>query len=126
MAHTEAFERICNEARARVREVGIEDVRAMQGSGEPFVLVDVREDREFAVDRIPGSLHIGRGVLERDIEGHVPDLGTRLVLYCGGGYRSALAAESIGRMGYTDVASMAGGIRAWRAAGYPIEPGEGR
>jgi len=124
MIHTEAFERICNEARAKVREVSIDEVRAMQSAGDGFTLVDVREDREFGVDHIPGSVHIGRGVLERDIEGRVPARGAKLVLYCGGGYRSALAAESIGRMGYTSVVSMAGGIRAWRAAGYPIEPGE--
>jgi rhodanese-related sulfurtransferase len=126
MAHTPAFERICTEARARIREVSVAEVRALLDAGEvPFTLVDVREDREFAVDHLPLALHIGRGVLERDIEGRIPDISARVILYCGGGYRSALAADSIARMGYTNVESMAGGIRAWRAAGHPVEVGTG-
>ncbi len=99
-------------------------VRDRLDHGENLLLIDVREDREWAACRIPGARHIGRGVLERDVETAIPDLDTPLVLYCGGGYRSALAAESLGRMGYTNVQSMDGGIREWKAAGYPIDDSE--
>ncbi|MBC8132092.1 MAG: sulfurtransferase, partial [Deltaproteobacteria bacterium] len=91
--------------------------------GETFHFVDVREDQEFAVDRAAGARHLGRGVLERDIETQIPNHDAAIVLYCGGGFRSALAAESLGKMGYRNVVSMDGGMRAWREAGYPIEPG---
>jgi rhodanese-related sulfurtransferase len=93
----------------------------MLETGKPFHFIDVREDHEFAKDHAKGAIHMGRGILERDIESKVPSKGAEIVLYCGGGFRSALAAESLGRMGYTNVASMAGGIRAWREAGYPLE-----
>jgi len=92
--------------------------------GERFAFVDVREDGEFAVDRVRGARHIGRGVLERDIETLIPDKAAPIVLYCGGGYRSALSADNLQKMGYTSVVSMDGGIRAWREAGYPIERGD--
>jgi rhodanese-related sulfurtransferase len=112
-----------NDARKRVRECGIADVKARLDRGERFHFVDVREDGEFAVDRAAGARHIGRGVLERDVETLIPDKDAAIVLYCGGGYRSALAADNLQKMGYTNVVSMDGGIRAWREAGYPIEKG---
>lgn len=121
--HSPGFLAAVEDAKQRVREVTIEAVRARQEAGETFTLVDVREDGEFARDRCQGAVHIGKGVLERDIEAKVPDTGADLVLYCGGGYRSALAADALQRMGYTKVTSMAGGIRAWREAGYPLEGG---
>jgi rhodanese-related sulfurtransferase len=85
------------------------------------LLIDVREDREFEADHLPGATHLGKGIIERDIEGKYPDLQTELVLYCGGGFRSALAADSLQKMGYTNVISMDGGIRDWREKGYPLE-----
>ena len=94
--------------------------------GERFHFIDVREDNEFAVDHAKGALHLGRGILERDIETVIPDKHADIVLYCGGGYRSALAAENLMKMGYASVASMDGGIRAWREAGYPMEKGTGK
>ncbi len=123
--HNEAFVALVDASRARVEELTVQEVIAMTESDEEFVFVDVREDREFAVDFCAGALHIGKGVLERDIAKHVTDLGARVVLYCGGGYRSALAAESLQRMGYMNVASMDGGIRGWRAANGPIQTSEG-
>jgi rhodanese-related sulfurtransferase len=121
MKHTEAFERLCAESRSRIREVTVEEVKARLEAGEPLRLIDVREDHEWEQGHAAGAAHLGRGILERDIEGAVPDLDAEVVLYCGGGYRSALAADNLQRMGYRRVYSMAGGIRAWREAGYPIE-----
>jgi rhodanese-related sulfurtransferase len=123
MKHSPGFLALVNDARGRVRECGIEDVRARLDRGERFHFIDVREDGEFAVDRAAGARHIGRGVLERDIETLIPEKDAPIVLYCGGGYRSALAADNLQKMGYTNVVSMDGGIRAWREAGYPIERG---
>ena len=124
MDHSPGFLALVTDARRRIAECGIAEVRGRLERGERFAFVDVREDDEYAVDHARGARHIGRGVLERDIEALIPDKDADIVLYCGGGYRSALAAESLGKMGYTRVVSMDGGIRAWRAAGYPIEPGE--
>ena len=123
MKHSPGFLALVADARQRIRECGIDDVRARLDRGERFQLVDVREDDEFAVDRIAGARHIGRGVLERDIEKLIPGKDEPIVLYCGGGFRSALAADNLQRMGYTSVVSMDGGIRAWREAHYPIEKG---
>jgi rhodanese-related sulfurtransferase len=92
--------------------------------GDKFLLVDVREESEFAKDHLPGAIHMGKGIIERDIEARVPDLSAEIVLYCGGGFRSALAADNLQKMGYTNVASMAGGWRAWQSAGAPVENGE--
>lgn len=125
MKHSPGFLALVEAARAHVRECTVADVKARQDRGERFQLIDVREDTEFAVDRIAGSRHIGRGVLERDVETLIPDHDEPLVLYCGGGYRSALAAENLGKMGYRNVVSMDGGIRAWREAQLPIEQGKG-
>jgi rhodanese-related sulfurtransferase len=121
MKHTEAFEKICADARSRIREVSVEDVRAKQKRGEQFHLIDVREDHEWEKDHVAGATHLGRGILERDIEARVPDRDAEVVLYCGGGYRSALAADNMQKMGYRNVFSMAGGIRAWREADLPLE-----
>jgi rhodanese-related sulfurtransferase len=121
--HSPGFLQLVAEARRHVRECGIADVRARLDRGEQFHFIDVREDSEFEVDHASGARHLGRGVLERDIERIIPDKDADIVLYCGGGYRSALAAESLGKMGYRRVVSMDGGIRAWRQAGYPLDKG---
>ena len=124
MKHSPGFLALVADARQRIRECGIDDVRARLDRGERFQLVDVREDDEFAVDRVAGARHIGRGVLERDVETLIPGKDEPIVLYCGGGFRSALAADNLQRMGYTNVVSMDGGIRAWREANYAIEKGK--
>ena len=121
--HNPGFLALVNDAKSRIRQINIDEYQKLAASGEDFLLVDVREDNEFAVDHAKGAIHIGRGILERDIETVIPDKQAEIVLYCGGGYRSALAAESLRQMGYVHVASMDGGIRAWRDAGYPIEKG---
>lgn len=121
MQHATGFLRLVNEAKKQIRECTIDDVRKRQQAGEDFLLVDVREDSEWQAGHIPGALHLGKGVIERDIESRIPDRGESIVLYCGGGYRSALAAEVIQKMGYTDVLSMDGGMRGWREAGLPEE-----
>ena len=121
MKHNPGFLALVDEVRKNVRECTIADVKARLDRGEAFHFVDVREDDEFAADRAAGARHIGRGVIERDIETLVPDRAAEIVLYCGGGFRSALAADNLQRMGYTNVWSMDGGIRAWREAGYPVE-----
>jgi rhodanese-related sulfurtransferase len=95
----------------------------MLDKGDKFILVDVREESEFARDHLPGAIHLGKGVIERDIEVKVPDLGAKLVLYCGGGFRSALAADNVQKMGYTNVISMDGGVRGWREKNYPLTSG---
>lgn len=125
MKHNPGFLKIVEEARQRIRECTIGDVKMKLDRGERFHFIDVREDNEFAVDHAKGALHLGRGILERDIETVIPDKQAEIVLYCGGGYRSALAAENLLKMGYANIASMDGGIRAWREAGYPIEKGSG-
>jgi len=119
MKHTEAFERLVAGVKPSIREISIEEVRAKQARKENFHFVDVREDHEWEAGRAQGASHIGRGILERDIEGIIPDYGAEIVLYCGGGYRSALAAFNIQQMGYTNVLSMAGGIRRWRELNLP-------
>jgi rhodanese-related sulfurtransferase len=125
MQHSPGFLALVTDARRRVRECTVADVHQRLDRGDRFHFVDVREDSEFAIDHAAGARHIGRGILERDVENLIPDKGADIVLYCGGGYRSALAADSLQRMGYTNVVSMDGGIRAWREAGYAIEPGGG-
>jgi rhodanese-related sulfurtransferase len=118
--HSPRFLQMVNESRKRVRETNVDEVKARLDGGEKLVLVDVREDSEFAADHLPGAIHLSKGVLERDIEQRVPDLNAPLVLYCSGGYRSALAADSLQKMGYKNVLSMDGGIRAWREKGFPL------
>ena len=118
--HPPRFLKIVDDARTRIMETTVDAVKAQLDRGEKFVLVDVREESEFAKDHLPGAIHLGKGIIERDIEARVPELNTRMVLYCGGGFRSALAADNLQKMGYTNVISMDGGIRGWREKGYPL------
>ncbi len=122
--HPPRFLKIVDDARSRVRETTVNEIKARLDRKDNFVLVDVREDREFDADHIAGAVHLGKGVIERDIEAKYPALDTPLVLYCGGGFRSALAADNLQKMGYTNVISMDGGIREWREKAYPLEKGK--
>lgn len=117
--HAPRFLQVVEEARTRITEWTIHDVKGRLESGETFHLIDVREESEFARGRLPQAIHVSKGVIERDIEQVVPQTDAVLVLYCGGGYRSALAAEALLKMGYTNVISMDGGWREWTEAGYP-------
>jgi rhodanese-related sulfurtransferase len=119
--HNQRFQAIVNDARSRIREIDVAGVKRKRARGENFTLVDVREDAEWAAGHAAGAVHIGKGVIERDIEAKVPDTSAELVLYCGGGFRSALAADALQKMGYTNVTSLAGGWRAWQESGLPIE-----
>lgn len=121
MDHTPGFLQIVNDAKTRIRQIDINEYQQMRTAGEPHTLVDVREESEFKAAHAAGALHLGKGVIERDIERTIPDQATRLVLYCGGGFRSALAADAIQKMGYRNVISLDGGWRAIQAAGLPIE-----
>jgi len=121
MKHNPGFLRLVEQVKRTIKECGIADVKAKLDRGDSFHFIDVREDNEFAKDHVKGAKHLGRGILERDIETVIPDKQAEIILYCGGGFRSALAAESLRQMGYTNVQSMDGGIRAWREAGFPIE-----
>ena len=121
--HSRRFLQIVDDARKRIHEVTIDDVKARLDQGEKFLLVDVREESEYAKDHLPGSIHLGKGIIERDVEERVPDLHTPMVLYCGGGFRSALAADNLQKMGYTQVLSMDGGVRGWREKGFPMTKG---
>ena len=112
--HSPGFLKIVKDAKKRIRETTVNEVKARLDRHEKFVIVDVREESEFATDHLPGAVHLGKGVIERDVEAKVPDLNTPLVLYCGGGFRSALTADNLQKMGYTNVISMDGGIRDWR------------
>jgi rhodanese-related sulfurtransferase len=119
MDHAPQFLKVVNDAKSKIHETNVEEVKKRLDAGEHFMLVDTREDSEWERGHISGAIHIGRGVIERDIERLVPDTSAPLVLYCGGGFRSALAAESLQKMGYTNVLSMDGGWKGWNAAGYP-------
>jgi rhodanese-related sulfurtransferase len=121
--HPPRFLKIVSDSKTRVRETNIEEVKRKIDSGEAFLLVDVREESEFANDHLPGAIHLSKGIIERDIEARVPDLNAEIVLYCGGGFRSALAADNLQKMGYSNVLSMDGGIRDWRGKGYPLTKG---
>jgi len=118
--HPPRFLKIVDEAKTRVRETDVQEVKKKIDRGDKFILIDVREESEFAKDHLPGAIHLGKGIIERDIEARVPDLNTEIVLYCGGGFRSALAADNLQKMGYTNVISMDGGIRDWREKEYPL------
>jgi rhodanese-related sulfurtransferase len=122
-SHSPQFLKLVDAARSLVRELNVEQVKTKLDRGEKFHLVDVREDTEWAKDHLPRAIHLGRGVIERDIEQRIPDSNTEIVLYCGGGFRSALVAESLQKMGYSNVFSMDGGIRDWRERGYPLSTG---
>ena len=119
MPHNSGFLALVNDAKSRVKEVDIEQYKKMPRQGH--VLIDVREDREWDAGHAAGALHLGKGVIERDIETQIPDKDTTLVLYCGGGFRSALAADTLTKMGYTNAISLDGGWRAWKEAGLPEE-----
>ena len=119
--HPPRFLALVNDARSRIRECTAADVHRRIEAGERFNLIDVREESEFAAGRIPTASHLGKGIIERDIEACFPGTAAELVLYCGGGYRSALAADALQKMGYTNVISMDGGYRGWKEAGYPLE-----
>jgi len=121
--HSPQFLKLVHDAKSRVKELTVDQVKARQDRGEKFVLIDVREDHEWAKDHLPGAIHLGKGIIERDVEARFPDPNTELVLYCGGGFRSALAADNLQRMGYTRVISMDGGIRDWREKGLPLLSG---
>jgi rhodanese-related sulfurtransferase len=118
--HSARFLQIVEDAKKRVRETSIDDVKARLDRGDRFLLIDVREESEYTKDHLPNAIHLGKGIIERDIEERVPELNTALVLYCGGGYRSALAADNLQKMGYTNVLSMDGGIRGWREKHLPL------
>jgi rhodanese-related sulfurtransferase len=120
MKHSPSFLKLVDEAKSRIGEVDVHQVKEWLDSDKKFYLIDVREESEWASGRLPCSIHIGKGIIERDIEQTIPAKNATLVLYCGGGYRSALAAESLQKMGYASVVSMGGGWRGWVAAGYPI------
>jgi rhodanese-related sulfurtransferase len=120
MQHSPRFLKIVDDAKSRVRQTTVDEVKSKLNRGEKFMLLDVREESEFAKDHLPTSIHLGRGVIERDIEARVPDLNAPMILYCGGGFRSALAADNLQKMGYTNVISMDGGIREWREKNYPL------
>lgn len=123
MKHSPGFLAIVNDAKTRIRECGIDDVNAMLERGEQFELIDTREDSEWARGHLPGARHLSKGIIERDIETAVPDKQARIVLYCGGGFRSALAADALQKMGYRNVISMDGGWRAWTEKLYPVAKG---
>ena len=121
--HSPQFLKLVQDAKSRVKELTVDQVRAKQDRGEKFVLIDVREESEWAKDHLPEAIYLGRGILERDIEAKFPEPKTEMILYCGGGFRSALAADNLQKMGYANVYSMDGGIRDWREKGLPLEKG---
>lgn len=123
MQHSEGFLKVVNDAKSRIRETTPEEVRRRQEAGEPFHFVDVREDNEWQKGHAKGAIHLGRGIIERDIEQTIPDHDAEIILYCGGGYRSALAADMLQKMGYTNAVSMDGGWKRWNELGYPVEKG---
>ena len=120
MQHAPGFLKIVNDAKSRVKETTVDEIKRRLDRGDRFTLIDVREESEFAKDHLPGAIHLGKGIIERDIEARVPDPKTELVLYCGGGFRSALAADNLQKMGYSNVISMDGGVREWREKHYPL------
>jgi rhodanese-related sulfurtransferase len=121
MAHTPGFLKLVDEAKSRIQQTDMEGYRKMLESNAKPLLIDVREDSEWTAGHAAGAIHLGKGIIERDIETRVPDKSAKMVLYCGGGYRSALAADALQQMGYTNVISLDGGWRAWQSAGMPIE-----
>ena len=118
--HPPRFLKIVDDSKSRIRQTTVDLIKSRLDQHEKFLLVDVREDNEWQKDHLPGAVHMGKGIIERDVEQKVPDLNAEMVLYCGGGFRSALAADNLQKMGYTNVISMDGGIREWREKGYPL------
>jgi len=126
MKHSPGFLKLVDDAKSRIREADFREIKRRLDKLEKLTLVDVREDNEWARGHLPGAVHLGKGIIERDVEQAFPDKEAPLVLYCGGGFRSALVADNLQKMGYTNVISMDGGWRGWTSAGYPVEkPGEG-
>jgi rhodanese-related sulfurtransferase len=121
MQHQPGFLKLVNEAKSRVRQCKVHDVMEKIRRGDKFHLVDVREDTEWEAGHVKGAIHLGKGIIERDVERKIPDPDAEIILYCGGGYRSALAAEALQKMGYRNVISMDGGWRAWNENEFPIE-----
>ncbi len=121
MKHNPGFLQLVEQVKRRIQECSVAEVKTRLDRGESFHFIDIREDHEFAKDHVRGARHLGKGIIERDIESVVADKQDEIVLYCGGGFRSALAADALQQMGYQNVRSMEGGIRAWREAGYPLE-----
>lgn len=121
MAHAPRFLGLVNDAKKRVKETNVADVKRRMDAGEKFVLVDVREESEWAKGHLPGAIYLGKGIIERDVEARVPDTGAKMICYCGGGFRSALVADNLQKMGYTNVESMDGGWKGWLAAGYATQ-----
>jgi rhodanese-related sulfurtransferase len=120
-AHNTAFLALVNDAKSRIKEVNIDQYREMVSSGDPHLLIDVREESEWNAGHAAAAIHLGKGIIERDIESKVPEKDTKLVLYCGGGFRSALAGDALRQMGYLDVISLDGGWRAYQASGLPVK-----
>lgn len=118
--HSSAFLQVVDEAKKHIREITMDEVKKMQEANEDFHFVDVREDREWSSDHLPNAVHLSKGIIERDIETAIPNKRAKIILYCGGGYRSALAAESLQKMGYDNVLSMVEGYRGWKEANYPL------
>jgi len=121
MQHSSSFLQLVNDAKTRVKEMDVQEYKKRADAGEKLVLIDTREDNEWAKGHIPGAIHLSKGIIERDIEKTVPDKDATLVLYCGGGYRSALAADNLQKMGYKNAISMDGGWRGWNESGFPVE-----
>ena len=123
MAHAARFLALVNDAKKRIKETNVADMKRRMDAGEKIVLVDVREESEWGQGHLPGAIHLGKGIIERDIEQRVPDTNAKIVLYCGGGFRSALTADNLQKMGYTNVESMDGGWKGWIGAGLPTQKG---
>lgn len=121
--HAPRFLKLVEGVKSRIRETTVDEVKARLDRGERLLLVDVREESEWAKDHLPAAIHLGKGIIERDVEQRIPDTNAEIILYCGGGFRSALAADNLRQMGYTNVVSMDGGIRDWRAKGFPLTSG---
>jgi rhodanese-related sulfurtransferase len=121
MAHAPKFLGLVNDAKKRIKETNVADVKRRMDAGEKFVLVDVREESEWAQGHLPGAIYLGKGIIERDVEARVPDTGAKMICYCGGGFRSALVADNLQKMGYTNVESMDGGWKGWVSAGHPTQ-----
>jgi rhodanese-related sulfurtransferase len=119
MQHSPGFLKIVNDAKSRIKETNVQEVKKQLDNGDKFHLVDTREENEWARGHLPGAVWLGKGIIERDIEQRIPEKDARIVLYCGGGFRSALAADNLQKMGYTNVVSMDGGWRGWCQAGFP-------
>lgn len=121
MKHSPAFLALVNDAKSRIHQIDLDGYRQMVAAGTPHVLIDTREDHEWAAGYARGAIHLGKGIIERDIENRIPDKSTTLVLYCGGGFRTALVADNLLKMGYQNPISLDGGWRAWSSAGMPVE-----